>query len=276
MLLSVTLGGCGMFGSKTESPVLAKVGKHVLPLEDLTKALPAGISPEDSALFTENFIRQWATRQLMIDRAELNLSSQQKDVSQQLEEYRNSLIVYLYQTEWVRQQMDTVVRPAEIEEHYKQHTKDFDLQEEIVRALFVKLPLNEPELDNIRKWIRKDNDPELRSVLEGYCSQHALAMHMNDKNWIPLERLLLQLPSSAGVKASEVRSRTFIDVADSTARYLIDIKQFKPKKETAPLEYVSDNIASVILNKRKLDMLRKLERDIYEQAVNKGKIEILP
>jgi hypothetical protein len=276
LFIGLVLTGCGLFDSEEEGTVLAKVGKHVLLQDEVQKVLPQGLSTEDSTLFVENFIRQWATRQLMVDRAELNLSSEQKDVTRQLEEYRQSLIVYLYQTEWVRQEMDTTVSDAEIAEHYDQHTKDLGLQEDIVRALYIKVDLKEPELDNLRKWIKKDNDPELRSVLEGYCSQHALAMHMNDQQWLPLERLLTQLPQEVSAQVGQVRSRTFIDLADTSARYLIDIKQFKAKNETAPLDYVKDNIASVILNRRKLDMLRKLERDIYEQAVSKGKVEILP
>lgn len=211
----------------------------------------------------------------MVSRAELNLSSQQKDVSRQLEEYRQSLLIYLYQAEWVRQQMDTAVNTAEIEEYHAQRSKDFELQEDIVRALFIKLNLNEPEIDNLKKWIRKDDDPELRSVLEGYCSQHALSMHLNDQLWIPLEKLLGQLPTNAGINASQARYRSFIETSDSTARYIIDIKELKQKGEIAPVDYVSSNIASVILNRRKLDLMRKLERDIYEQAVSKGKVQVL-
>jgi len=275
LFLALTLGGCGLFDDETERRPLAKVGDQTLYVDELMAALPQEISSTDSSLFADNFIRQWATKQLMVSRAELNLNSQQKDVSRQLEEYRQSLLIYLYQTEWVRQQMDTTVSTAEIEEYHAQHSKDFELQEDIVRALFIKLNLNDPEIDNLKKWIRKDDDPELRSVLEGYCSQHALSMHLNDQHWVPLEKLLGQLPISAGMTASQAKYRTFIEASDSTARYIIDIKELKQKGQTAPIDYVGNNIASVILNRRKLDLMRKLERDIYEQAVSKGKVEVV-
>ncbi|MCF8256677.1 MAG: hypothetical protein K9J06_03940 [Flavobacteriales bacterium] len=251
------------------------MGGNVLYVDELTSALPQGLSVEDSSLFTDNFIRQWATKQLMVSRAELNLSDQQKDVSRQLEEYRQSLLIYLYQTEWVRQQMDTLVKDDEINAYHGEHAKDFDLQEDIVRALFIKVNVNDPEVDNLRKWIRKDNDTELRSVLEGYCAQHALSMHLNDQQWIPLEKLIGQLPASSGMNASQARNSTFIDVADSTARYIIDIKEMKQKNEKAPVDYVRQDIISVILNRRKLNMMRKLERDIYDQAVAKGQLKVV-
>lgn len=276
MLLALLTGaGCNFFESDTERTPIAKAGKHLLYTDELVAAMPQGLTFEDSTLFAESFIRQWATRLLMVDRAELNLSEQQKDLSRQLEEYRQSLLIYLYQTEWVRQQMDTLVTDEEIAEYHANHTVDFDLQEDIVRALFVRVNLNDPEAENLKKWIRKDDDPELRSVMESYCTQHALAMHLNDGQWVPLEKLLGLLPPSAGVNAAQVRYRTFFDVADSTSRYLLDIKELKQKNTTAPVEYVAGNIASVILNRRKLEMMRKLERDIYGQAVSKGQVKVL-
>lgn len=275
LFLALTLGGCGLFNAETEREPLAKVGEKTLYLDELKAALPEGLTMADSSLFADNFIRQWATKQVMVSRAELNLSDQQKDVSRQLEEYRQSLLIYLYQTEWVRQQMDTVVSAAEIDEYHAKHTKDFDLQEDIVRALFIRVNPNDPEIENLKKWMRKHDDPELRSVLESYCIQHALSMHLNDQRWIPLDQLLSQLPTTAGVTASQARYQSFIEAVDSTARYLIDIKELKQKNSTAPIEYVRDNIASVIINRRKLDLMRQLERDIYDQAVGKGQVKVL-
>lgn len=271
----LVLGGCSYFESGEERKAIAKAGQHVLYQDELAAVLPQGLTMEDSTLFADNHIRQWATKRLMVDRAELNLSEQQKDVSRQLEEYRQSLLLYLYQTEWVRQQMDTLVSEEEIAEYHAQHSVDFTLQEDIVRALLIKVSLNDPETDNLRKWIRKDDDPELRSVLEAYCTQHALAMHLNDQQWVQAERLMRLLPSNSSIPAWQLRQKGLIEVTDSTARYLVDIKEVMQKNTIAPVDYVSNSISSMILNRRKLDMMRQLERDIYEQAVNKGQVKLL-
>jgi hypothetical protein len=273
-LLPLILMGCNLFQQEVERSVVAEAAGQKLYWDDLQQAMPSGLSSEDSTLFADNHIRQWATRQLMLERAELNLSNEQKDVSRKLEEYRRSLLVYLYQTEWVRQQMDTVVSDEEIAMYHESNSRDLELQEDIVRAMLIVLPLKDPEADNIRKWMRKDDDPELRSVLETYCLQHAITMHLNDNDWVPLENVIAQLPKDAGITAAQARYRNSFDVNDSTARYMLDIKELRQKGTTAPVEYVSENIASIILNRRKLEMMRKLERNIYEQAANKGKVII--
>jgi len=273
-LLPLLLMGCNLFQQEEERSVVAEAAGQKLYRDDLLEAMPSGLGPEDSTLFADNHIRQWATRQLMLERAELNLSSEQKDVSRKLEEYRRSLLVYLYQTEWVRQQMDTTVSDAEIALYHETNSRDLELQEDVVRAMLIILPLKDPEADNIRKWMRKDDDPELRSVLETYCLQHAIAMHLNDQDWVPLENVIAQLPKDAGITAAQARYRSSFDVSDSTARYMLDIKELRQKGTVAPVEYVSDNITSIILNRRKLELMRKLERNIYEQAVNRGKVTI--
>lgn len=274
LLPFIALVGCNLLQQEEQRTVVAKAAGQRLYHDEIAEAMPSGLSAEDSTLFADNHIRQWATRQLMLERAELNLSNEQKDVSRKLEEYRRSLLVYLYQTEWVRQQMDTVVSDGEIAMYHESNSRDLELQEDVVRAMLIVLPLKDPEADNIRKWMRKDDDPELRSVIETYCLQHAIAMHLNDNDWVPLENVIAQLPKGAGITAAQARYRSSFDVSDSTARYMLDIKELKQKGTLAPVEYVQGNITSIILNRRKLEMMRKLERSIYDQAVNKGKIII--
>ena len=43
----------------------------------------------------------------------------------------------------------------------------------------------------------------------------------------------------------------------------------------APREYVRSNIANVILNKRKLELVKKMEKDIFNEAVSKNQFKIL-
>ena len=71
-------------------------------LDDLEAALPEDLTAEDSANFTTGFMESWATQMLLMDKAELNLSNEEKDVEAQLEEYRSSLIIYKYQSKLLR------------------------------------------------------------------------------------------------------------------------------------------------------------------------------
>ena len=260
--------GCGLFESDQERVAIAEAKDHVLYLDELIAAVPSGLSKEDSTLFTENYIQQWATQRLLLDRAELNLSEQQKDVTKQLDEYRRSLIIYLYQTEWVRQQMDTMVSEEAIDAYFEANKSDFELQEDVVKAVSLKFGKQTKDLNNVGKWLRS-NDEELRVVLEDMALQHAMAMHLNDNQWIPVSNLRKQLPSEPELDAG------LSEFQDSTAHYFVHIKEMKRKNTLAPREYVRSNIANVILNKRKLELVKKMEKDIFNEAVSKNQFKIL-
>jgi hypothetical protein len=51
--------------------------------------------------------------------------------------------------------------------------------------------------------------------------------------------------------------------------YMLRIKQYKSKETTSPIEFERPVIKSLILNIRKQEILRKMEDDIYNEAVEK-------
>jgi hypothetical protein len=268
------VAGCGFFEKETERKPIATAKDHVLHLDELLEAMPTGLSKEDSLLFANNFIQQWATQRLILDRAELNLSDEQKNVKKQLDEYRRSLIIYLYQTEWVRQHMDTTVTSAEIDAYFESNKGDFELQEDIVRALFVKFGKQTKGINNVGKWMRS-SDEELRTVLEDLAMQHALAMHLNENQWIPLNNLVKQFPVESRMSNDNFRSQGFVEFQDSSAHYFVYVKELKQKNTPAPVDYIRSNIANIILNKRKLELVKKLEKDIFNEALNKNQFKLI-
>lgn len=268
LILLPLVVGCGLFEKDMERKAIAEAKDHVLYSDELLSAMPTGLNAADSALFAQNYVQQWAMQRFLLDRAELNLSEEQKDVSNQLDEYRRSLIIYLYQTEWVRQQMDTVVNDASIDAYFEANKDDFELQEDIVQALFLKFEKQTNNLKNVSKWMQSD-DEELRTMLEDLAMEHASAIHLNDKQWIPLANLRKQIPSEHNL------TKGLFEYQDSTSHYFVFVKELKQKNTSAPVAYIRSNIANIILNKRKLEMVKKLEKDIFNEAVGKNQFKVL-
>jgi hypothetical protein len=53
------------------------------------------------------------------------------------------------------------------------------------------------------------------------------------------------------------------------------VKEVKYKNSVSPLEFEKENIRNILLNQRKLELIQKLEKDIFEEAVSKNQFEIL-
>jgi hypothetical protein len=268
------MAGCDAFKKEEPRAVVATVKSYELYLDELVSALPSDLSAEDSTSFANSFIRTWATQMLLLDKAELNLSEASKDVNEQLEEYRRSLIMYQYEKQLVGQRLDTTVSAKQIETYYNNNQKNFELQDNIARAIFVKLDKNTKDIEKVKKLCRSNKDED-RIELEEYSIQHAMAFHLNDQQWIPLGELLNQMPKNNYLNVNYFSSYNFAYVQDSTAHYLLEVKEIKYKNSVSPIEFEKQNIRNILLNQRKLELIQKLEKDIFEEAVSKNQFEIL-
>ncbi|MCB9187261.1 MAG: hypothetical protein H6601_11045 [Flavobacteriales bacterium] len=274
LTLLICSAGCDFFEKTEERSVAAKVKEHLLYTDELVAAVPKGLTSEDSLNFVNGFIESWATQMLLLDKAELNLPAEEKNVEAQLEEYRRSLIIYKYQRQLIGQLLDTTVTEQQIEEYYNNNKDNFELQDNIARGILVKLGKESKDVEKVKNWIRSDKE-ESREKLEEFCIQHAKAYHLNDEAWVPFEELLSKIPKTPYLNLNYFTTYHFADVQDSTAHYLINVKEIKYKNTVSPIEFEKQNIRNILLNQRKLELTRKLEKDILEEAVAKNEFEIL-
>lgn len=266
--------GCDFFKEQEQREAIAKVKDRELYLDELLAVLPSGLNSTDSLNFANGFIQSWATQTLLLQKAELNLPEDEKDVAAQLEEYRRSLIIYKYQRQLVRQLLDTVITDAQIEEYYNNNKDNFELQDNIARAIFVKLDIGSKDVEKVRKLCRSDKQED-REELQEFCLQHAKSFHLNDQNWIPFGELMAQLPKTGYLNLNYFTTYHYAHVQDSTAHYLMDVKEIKYKNSVSPIEFEKQNIRSILLNQRKLELIQKLEKDILQEAIAKNQFQIL-
>ena len=103
------LFSCSFFEEEINDDVVAKVGSKYLFKDDISGIVPPKTTKEDSAFIIDNYIEGWVKDNLILQKAELNLKENQKDVKKQLEDYRSSLIIYTYEKELIKQLLDTTV-----------------------------------------------------------------------------------------------------------------------------------------------------------------------
>lgn len=252
---------------------VARVFDSYLYEEDLKEMMPSGITGNDSALLADNYINNWIRQQLLLHHAELNLDDAQKDVEKQLNDYRNSLVIYLYEKEYVRQNLDTIVSNEEIDKYYEENKGNFELKDNIVKVLYVKLDKKTKKVDKLKKWLNS-NDSDDRQKLEEFCVQNAEKYFFDDDNWILFDELTKEVPIKTYNKELFLKNNRFVEVQDSLYSYLVSIKDFQIKETTSPLSFEKANIRNIIINTRKLELVKKMEEDMYNEAVNKNNFEI--
>jgi hypothetical protein len=272
LLVTLMVGGCKS-KTGTEIPVARAYGK-TLNISDITDVIKNASGGEDSVMKVNVFIEQWLRQQVLLHEAEQILDEEKKDVERQLEEYRKSLLIFNYEREYVNTHLDTSVSEQEIKEFYDSHQDDFILKDNIVKVNYVILDKKSPRLEKVRGWFRTDEEREQKQLHE-YAMQYAINSFFDNEAWLPFDDLLKQIPIKTYDKEEYLRNNRFIEAQDSSYIYLVSIKGFRIKDNISPLSFETENIRTMILNKRKLKLVDEMEKSIYDEALKKGDADIL-
>lgn len=251
---------------------VARVHETFLYRDEVEERIPNNLTVEDSLALAKSITYSWIERQLLVHQAEKNLDAEIKDVEKKLQEYRNDLLIYAYQNELIQQKLDTTISETEIEEYYQSNQDHFKLKDYIVKVQYVRLDTNAPKVDEVKTWMRKD-DEESKTQLEEYCYQFASNFYLDDQNWLYLDDVLKEVPVEIYNKANFVRSRQLIEHQDSTNVYLLKISSYQLKDGVSPLSLERDKIKSMLLNKRRSDFLNQLKEDLRNEAISKNNFE---
>lgn len=255
-----------------EGEVLARVEDKYLYASDIQGALPSNVSEKDSIEMLNEYIDNWVRQQLVIAQAEKNLSKDEKDFSKQLEDYKNSLTIFQYESKLIKQKLDTTVSDEEIFQYYEKNKANFELKENIVKVVYIKIPRNTPPAVP-RQLIRSDSPQDLKK-LQDFCHKYAVNYYLDDQNWLLFNDILKEIPINTYNQEEYLKNNRIIEIQDSTFTYLMNIKGFMIKESLSPLSFERNNIRDIIINRRKLALIENMRNDVYENALKKGNIEI--
>jgi hypothetical protein len=268
------LWGCGNRNNTVNRIPVAEVGNVILYYDMMPRLIQNGINETDSVAIIQNYINKWAKRELLLQKAEDNLSpALNEEIARQLEDTRENLVIYQYQRQMMLEKMDTLLTDAELENYYATNEKSFVLQSNIVKALFIKLPVGLKDLSKIRVLAKSDNQNDLQQ-LESYCFQFAEKFDDFNEEWIPMDRLSVELHKEFENEESFLKSNTFFETSDSISVYLVSIRDFRLRSLPAPFEYVKDDIKRIIWNTRRFDFIQSLENGIYNEALKENNFKI--
>ena len=256
-----------------KNEVAAQVGVKKLYISEISSVIPDDTGYEDSIMLANDYIKKWIKQELLIKKAEENLSAEQKDVTQELEEYRNSLIIYRYKNELIAQKMDTTVSDDQILDYYSEEPDNFLLKKNIVKAIFIKIPLEFANPEELKR-LCKDKTEEGTIELRDYCIQYAKSFDIFNDHWVDFEFVAKNIPEIINDPEQFLQRNDILESRDSSYYYLVSIFDYNLKNNQAPLEYVKERIKNLILNRKKIEFLKELENNVYSEGIRKNKFKI--
>lgn len=272
--LILFLAGCGNHNTAIERKPVAEVGKNILYFDEIPSLAGEKIAKEDSTALVKNYINKWARRKLLLLKAEENLSDAMKeDVSKQLQETKENLLIYQYERQLMLEKLDTLLTSSELENYYAQNEKAFFLTSNIVKALFIKIPLETPDLQKIKVLARSNNQDDLRQ-LESLCFQFAEKFDDFNEDWITMDRIAAEFPEDIENQENFLKRNTFYEASDENSAYLLSIRDYRLRSSLAPFEYVRNDIKRIIWNTRRIELIQSLENGLFNDAIKENSFKI--
>lgn len=266
LVILMTLSSCEMAQDKLHrGHIVARIGFDVLYSTDLEGVIPSGTSEEDSVALANRYIDSWALSRLLTLRAEKELSKSDKDVSSQVEEFRNNLLGYRYEKFYIESRLDTVVTLKEMEEYYEAHSNNFTAQQTLLKGRAITVLTKSPFYEAFKSSYQVTDESAIAELNE-LCRASAERYTDFNGGWVPVSVFSKEVGMDVAQFEKLIAGKSAVEAKESGMTRFIFITDRIPQGAVTPLEYNEEHIREIIISKRKQDILSGMERDLLNDA----------
>ncbi|WP_299679069.1 hypothetical protein [uncultured Tenacibaculum sp.] len=254
-------------------PVVASVGEVNLYLSDVANVVPRGTSKNDSLVLIKSYINTWAKEQLLLKKAEENISDvNNKQINELVKNYKESLYINGYKETLINQQLDTIISEQSIQKYYTNNKDNFRLNEELLQLKYIYFGKDFLDKKEAIKKFQSTTVEDLED-LENLTINFKDYM-LRDSSWVSYDDVLLKIPPFRyESKEKLLKKSKFIQKEDSLGVYLVAVNNVLKRNEIAPLSYIRSNIKQLILHKRKIELVREIEKTLINDAIKNNEFK---
>ncbi|MBQ3580521.1 MAG: hypothetical protein II975_06010 [Bacteroidales bacterium] len=267
-LTLLVLAGCH---STKDSDIVAEAYGHLLYRSDLEGLVAPDLSKADSAIAADNYINQWIQQTVILEEAKKEIN---KNFDKELENYLASLLTYEYEQLVIDRDLDTIVSNKELSEYYNEHQDNFTLRTNIVKAIYVKFDKDAPPVKSVIKLMSasKIGDNEM-DLIQKAAMQYGRDYSFDTDSWVPFYKFQTVVPVSTFNEELFLKNNHNIVVSDSSSTYIAKIFEYRLNEQLSPMSYETERIRNIILNGRRITIIKEMQRALLETAVKEGKIK---
>ena len=189
-------------------------------------------------------------------------------------DYRYSLIGFEFQNFYIKQHLIDSISESEIQKYYQEHLDNFILKQNIIQGTYLKVPKGAPRTNRVKDLIFSQKEKD-KNELKSYCLSFSSAYHLYDSSWMEFDKLVVNSPlAEIPNKIQFLKSYNYYETTDNEFLYFLKIEAYKISDNVSPVEFVKGDIKNIILNKRKVELARKLEEEVYENASKRKDFEV--
>ena len=262
--------GCEVISEDKSDDLIARAGGNFLYQNEL----PSFSSLEDSLLRYTNYIESWAKEKILYDLSLTNLSQTKKnDLDLLVEKYKVDLYINSYKDLLVNSRIDSIISYEEIDSFYSKNVNNFKLKENLIKYRYLKLPVSNTNIDNIRTYIQRLNNDD-RNFLDSLNFQFA-DININDTIWFTEREVVSSIDFiNQRNKSNYIKVNRLFEVEDDQYLTFFIVKDLLKSGNIPPLSYLYDRIKTNIINQRKLNLIKSINKEVLEDALKSSKYEV--
>jgi hypothetical protein len=256
----------------TPGEAVARVGERVLTSEQVVRHIPGGLSVSDSATAMQRYVDQWVREQILVAQAEKALPLEEKAFEDEIDAYRNALLLHAFKERFVNERMDTEVDEEEAMAFYEANQESFTLADYAVRVLFINAP-ETADLDAVQEPFAALDSTGMLDI-ERWCVENGAIYGLDGATWWSLSAFTKEVPMGFYRTEAQLSSRKLVDFEADSRHYLVRFLEHALKDEVAPFSAVRDDVVEMILHRRKQQLLLAMEEQLVVKAWAEGLVEV--
>ena len=270
ILLVLVLFSCNNFNDD-KSQNIAKYKDQILKKSQLNELVRES-NYEDSIIIANKVINEWAVNNILIEKAELNLTAQDlSSLDKLVEKYKSELYSTAYLDALINSSVNSEIDTTEIENLYNKNIDLFRLKDNIYKVVYVKIPKDFSDISDVRNKLRnfKKYEKFLDSISYRFSDYSLDTISWRTEN--DLKKIFLFLNNQ---KLNSLKNYSFLQTKDSLNLYLIKVLKFKKIGTYAPIDYVFPTLEYMSINQRKKKLTQLIKTDLIKNAIQNNELEI--
>ncbi len=272
LLLCCSLTSCDFITSvfRRDKIVASACGENLTEAELYRNLDMTGLNSSDSADAIDMYIKSWASDRVMYELSRDEVSEESnKEIDSLVENYRQSLYVYEYELQLIRDHLSSQITDEQVSAYYKENPSLFYLQEPLLKGVAVTI-LNRSSDFPVLKLLMESPGPSM-DMIESLCVKSAAKFDYFNDNWTLLSDI--QKRCTLPIHEVEFKDKTLYSESDSIHTLFLYVNNSVLSGDMQPFDFAKNRIRSILTEQKKNEFLRSYRSKLYENGVNNGSVK---
>jgi len=253
--------------------IVAKAFDKTLLKTEVNALFGPSMSKQDSFLIARGYIESWVQKQVMLHYGSKSDLVSSEEINRKVEDFREDLLTFEYRKKLLSEKLDTNITFQETKAYYLEHPENFELKQNIIRIVFIKMPVNLEDKNKFWSKFGKADSEELTDMAVTALKNGGNA-YLEKETWLAFDDILKVIPINTYNQENFINNNRLFKIEEKDFVWYVNILEFRIKDNISPFEFVEGNVHEILLNKRKVEFLEKLENKMVQKARSEDQIKV--